>query len=184
MGSGGCYTECVCAWWFDEYKKLWLWCIRDKNSLKCMFSSVLPNKCIPTALGVNERLKQSLWGSCICVHVYNYATCGLGNQPPKVESCPQMPTGAPTEVQEPCEFNWRTGGPQDYFSSCWKSPWNKMKVIIGTEYKKITVLSGDPKTTSFVSLQHFLVTLQLCHLLLPKLHRTPVLIFVPFITSL
>lgn len=72
-----------------------------------MFSSVLANKCIPTALGVNERLKQSLWGSCICVHVYAYATRGLGNQPPKVESCPQMPTRAPNEVQELCELRDR-----------------------------------------------------------------------------
>jgi len=58
-----------------------------------------------------------------------------------------------------------------------------MKVIIGTEYNKITVLSGDPKTTSFVSLKHSLVTFQLCHFLLPRLYRIPVLIIVSFLIT-
>lgn len=51
-----------------------------------------------------------------------------------------------------------------------------MKVIIGAVYNKITALSGDPKTTSFVSLKHSLVTFQLCHFILPKLWSIPVLV--------
>lgn len=113
--------------------------------------------------------------------IYWYFTLATENHPPKATFCPQMPTQSSDGSQrELCAHIWGIAGPKIYFSSCWKSPWNKMEVIIGTEYNKITTLSGDPKTTSFVSLKHSLVTFQLCRFLLPKLHSIPVLIIVLF----